>query len=137
MVGFSYRNTTVSLRCLLGLEAEVEAGAIQKCSATPAEQASCLGQLHPGLRAKLDPGEIEALAYLVHHGTEDMALVTGDGAAITSAHALGLTHQLLSLESAYQQVGHTKRLRVDMTEQKFQEQLRRAGVLVVEGRALS
>ncbi len=133
----TYFLDTDGQRRLLGLEAEVDEGVIQKCSATPAEQAAFLGRLHPGLRAKLDPGEKEALAYLVHHATEDMALVTGDGAAITSAHALGFTDQLLSLEAAYRQIGHTKRLRVDMTEQKFQEQLRRASIIVAEGRALS
>jgi predicted nucleic acid-binding protein len=124
-------------RRFLGLDAEVQGGLIQKCSATTAEQADFLARLHPGLRARLDRGEIEALAYLMHHGTDDMALVTGDGAAIISAHALGHTNQLLSLEAAYQRIGHSKRLRVDMTEAKFQEQLRRAGILVAEGRALA
>jgi predicted nucleic acid-binding protein len=124
-------------RRLLGLDAEVQAGRIRKCSATPAEQAAVLARLHPGLRAKLDPGETEALAYLIHHGTADLALVTGDGAAIASAHALGHTSQLISLEAAYQRIGHTKRLRVDMTEAKFKEQLRRATILVAQARALS
>ena len=124
-------------RRLLGLSAEVEAGVIQQCSATGAEQAAFLARLHPGLRAKLDPGETEALAYLSGHGITEMSLVTGDGAAIAAAHALGFSEQLLSLEGAYQRVGHTKRLRVDMTEQKFREQLLRATILVAQGRALA
>ena len=124
-------------RRLLGLSAEVEAGVIQPCSVTPAEQAALLAQLHPSLRAKLDPGETEALAYLSRHGTADLSLVTGDGAAIAAAHALGFSGQLLSLESAYQCIGHTKRLRVDMTERKFREQLARASILIAQGRALA
>src|SRR2546425_3113166 len=68
-------------RRLLGLSAKVEAGVIQQCSATGPEQAAFLARLHPGLRAKLDPGETEALAYLSSHGITEMSLVTGDGAA--------------------------------------------------------
>jgi hypothetical protein len=124
-------------RRLLGLAAEAEAGGIQLCSATPAEQAELLARLHSGLRARLHPGETEALAYLVHQAPADLALITGDGAAITAAHALGRSEQLLSLEDVYRRIGHAKRLRSDMTEQKFQEQLRRASILVAEGRALS
>lgn len=124
-------------RRLLGLSTEVEAGVIQQCSVTGAEQASFLARLHPGLRAKLDPGETEALAYLSSYGSSVLSLVTGDGAAIAAAHALGFSGQLLSLESAYQRIGHTKRLRVDMTEQKFREQLARASILVAQGRALA
>jgi hypothetical protein len=121
---------------LLGLESEVEEGLITQCSATPDEQTRFMAKLHPTVREKLDPGEIEILAYFVHHTSRDMALVTGDGAAITAGHALGFSEQMLSLEAAYQRIGHTKKLRVDMTERKFQEQLRRASILVAQGRAL-
>jgi hypothetical protein len=74
---------------------------------------------------------------MLNHGSAELSLVTGDGAAITAAHALGFSEQLLSLETAYQRIGHTKRLRVDMTDQKFKEQLLRASVLVAQGRALA
>lgn len=124
-------------RRLLGLQADVEAGLIQTCSATPAEQAAFLAKLHPSLRSRLDPGEIEIVAYLIHHAPDDLSLVTGDGAAVAAAHALGFTQQMLSLEAAFQRIGYTMRLRVDMTERKFKEQLRRAGILVAEGQALS
>lgn len=124
-------------RRLLGLRAEVDAGLIQECSATAVEQAEFLARLHRSLRDRLDPGETEVLAYLTHHAPKDMSLVTGDGAAIAAAHALGFTAQMLSLEAAFQHIGYTMRLRVDMTERKFKEQLRRASILVAEGRALS
>ncbi len=124
-------------RHFLDLQGEVQAGLIGQCSVTLDEQAALLAKLHPSLRARLDPGEIEILAHLIQHAQTDIALVTGDGAAIATAHALGFSQQMLSLEAAFQRIGYTMRLRVDMTERKFQDQLRRAAVLVAEGRALS
>jgi hypothetical protein len=115
----------------------VRAELIQQCSATLDEQAALLAKLHASVRARLDPGEIEVLAYLIHHAPKDVALVTGDGAAIAVAHALGFSQQMLSREAAFQRIGYTMRLRVDMTERKFQEQLCRAVILVAEGRTLA
>src|SRR3990172_8765063 len=50
-------------RHFLDLQAEVKAGLIHECSATPAEQTEFLAKLHAGLRQRLDPGETEVLAY--------------------------------------------------------------------------
>lgn len=116
----------------LQLQPEIDAGKIKICSSTPAEQASLLTRLHPSVGLRLHAGELEALAYLANDEQEGMAFVTGDGAAIQAAHGLGMT--VISLEKLYTQIGQTKALRDDMTEDAFKDQIRRAGVLLAQGR---
>jgi hypothetical protein len=81
-------------------------------------------------------GEREALALLYSRKTGDAVFCTSDSAPIRAMVILGLTEKAISFEEVLSQIGHTKKLLKQFTEEWFQKQLELGKQNLISGEGL-
>lgn len=100
-----YDSRETGRRVYLDLPALVEAGTITEYEADAADLASTLARFRPPFRQRVDPGEAEAITYLLTHLDTDTVFVTSDGSALEAVAMLGLAERALCLAEALRLCG--------------------------------
>lgn len=119
----------------IDLRFEMHEGRVLCYEATESEFKYALGVLHPELRDRIHAGEQEAISYLLTREDEDIAFVSGDGAAIEAVAALGHSTRAISLRSALQKIGITKKLQHQFCDEFLREKTRLGEVRRMQGRS--
>jgi hypothetical protein len=100
-----YDSRETGRRVYLDLPALVEADTITEYAADAADLANTLGRFQPPFRQRVDPGEAEALTYLLTHADDDTVFVTSDGSALEAVAMLGLAERAMCLDEALRLCG--------------------------------
>jgi hypothetical protein len=124
-------------RIPIDLQCDIDSGKVSEYTANLVELAATGSMLHPGLRARVDDGEREALTYLRQSPGDDVWFITADGGAIQAAVAFDRGECAQSLATALQRVGITKNLPRHHTDEFVREHRRLGGIQLIEGRALA
>lgn len=131
-----YREKGSERRVEIDLTEAVEEGRITEYTASAAEVAGLREQFDRSFRARLDPGEVEALVHLDDDSTTEACLVTGDGPAVEAAAMLGFSEQVVSLETALRDCGITKALPREHSENFVTDRLEEGRTRRIQGRGL-
>jgi hypothetical protein len=75
-------------RIPIDLQCDIDSGKVSEYTANLVELAATGSMLHPGLRARVDDGEREALTYLRQSPGDDVWFITADGGAIQAERSL-------------------------------------------------
>lgn len=105
-----YESRETGRRVYLDLPALVESGVIVEYEATVAELQAVLARFRPPFRQRVDPGEAEAIAYLLAHEDPALRFVTADGSAIEAVAMLGFSESAMCLADALRLCGHERAL---------------------------
>jgi hypothetical protein len=100
-----YDSRETGRRVYLDLPALVDAGTIAEYVASAAELAATLAQFRPPFRQRIDPGEAEAITYLLTRPDDDAAFVTSDGSALEAVAMLGMAERAMCLADALRLCG--------------------------------
>ena len=100
-----YDSRETGRRIYLDLPALVKSGTITEYVAEAAVLASTLARFRPPFRQRIDPGEAEAIAYLLAHPDEDLAFVTSDASALEAVAMLGMAERAMCLAEALRLCG--------------------------------
>jgi hypothetical protein len=91
----------------------------------------------PEFRERLDPGELEALAYLVAQPELDIRFVSGDGPAIQAAVMLDDDRRIIALAEALDLCGYTKNLPLQFTREFLERHASEGALRRIQGRGLT
>jgi hypothetical protein len=105
------------------LKDAIEAKSIRAIKTSVEQIAHLYTFLHPNIQSPLDPGELEAIAFLKSQKTDDHIFVSGDALAIKYIGALGLRHRSISLQKLFEQRGIKTKLEHKYSESRFQTML--------------
>lgn len=105
-----YDSRETGRRVYLDLPALAAAGEIVEYEAGAGEIHAALARFRPPFRQRIDPGEAEAIAYLLAHEDPGLRFVTADGSAIQAAAMLGLAEAVMCLADALRLCGHERAL---------------------------
>ncbi len=108
--GMFYASRETGRRVYLDLPALVASGTVTEYEADTAEVAATLARFSPPFRRRVDPGEAEAISYLLAHPDEDLRFVSADGSALEAVAMLGLAENAMCLAEALDRCGHTRTL---------------------------
>jgi hypothetical protein len=124
-----YDSRETGRRVYLDLPALVDAGTITEYAAGAVELADTLARFRPPFRQRLDPGEAEAIAYLLTHPDGDLAFVTSAASALEAVAMLGIAERAMCLAEVLRLCGLERTLPrqhgVDFFRQHIQIGLRR------------
>ena len=107
---------------------------IERYEASAFDLAVTISTLHPYIRDRIHPGELEALTYLrLQPDKTGIGFISTDGVAIQATHAFDAADCALSLDWVLRQCGITKKLE-HMYYDAFVERHRRQGaILLLQG----
>jgi hypothetical protein len=108
--GMFYESRDTGRRVYLDLPALVADGTVTEYEAAAADVAATLARFSPPFRRRVDPGEAEAISYLLAHADEDLRFVTADGSALEAVAMLGLAENAMCLAEALDRCGHARPL---------------------------
>lgn len=91
----------------------------------------------PEFRERLDPGELEALAYLLAQPELDIRFVSGDGPAIQAAVMLDDDRRVIALAEALDLCGYTKNLPHQFTREFLERHASEGALRRIQDRGLT
>ena len=106
---------------------------IDEIEGTVEELSELVSLFEPWFLDTLDPGELEALALIHSERVNNITFCTGDGPAIKALVMIGATGLGISLESALNKIGLTKKLQNQYTEQYYKKCCNEGGLNLVQG----
>lgn len=121
--GMFYDSRETGRRVYLDLPALVADGTVTEYAADASNVAATLARFSPPFRRRVDPGEAEAISYLLAHPDEDLRFVTADGSAIEAVAMLGLAEKAMCLAEALERCGHGRTLPREHREAFLREHL--------------
>jgi hypothetical protein len=121
----------------INLSKLVQEGKISELAATDKELADLYAVFDNVFIEGIDPGEAEALALLRAGKAAEAHFCTGDASAIKALAMLGISEHGISLETLLAKFGLQKRLRVQYTEQFFNEHIERGRENRLTGQGLA
>jgi hypothetical protein len=106
-----YHDSASGRRIAINADEWVGAGTVREIEMTPGDLHGTLSRFREPFVSQLDPGETEAIAYMLTLDEEDETrFVSADSWAIQAAAMLGLGHRMQSLEEVLEQCGQRRRL---------------------------
>jgi hypothetical protein len=103
--GMFYESRGTARRVYLDLPALVADGTVTEYAADASDVAATLERFSPSFRRRIDPGEAEAISYLLAHPDEDVRFVSADGSALEAVAMLGLAEKAMCLAEALDRCG--------------------------------
>jgi hypothetical protein len=85
------------------LRKDIDAQLIREIQTTVDQLAALHGLLKPTIQSPLDPGELEAIAFLKSQKKDDYIFCSGDALAVKYVGALGLRYRSISLQKLLEQ----------------------------------
>ncbi len=105
------------------LKDDIEAKSIRVIETSMGQIAHLYTFFHPNIQSPLDPGELEAIAFLKSQKVDDHLFVSGDALAIKYIGALGLRHRSISLQKLFELRGIKAKLEHKYYDSRFQTML--------------
>jgi hypothetical protein len=124
-------------RVAIDLRDEAVAGRISEVEMTAAEIDRVRLRFTPDFRERLDPGELEAIAYLLANPEGDIRFVSGDGPAIQAAVMLDDDRRVLALAEALALCGYSKKLPHQYSHEFVQRHAKEGAMRRIQGRGLT
>lgn len=131
-----YFEPDTGMRVEIHLEPSVQQGHIREVSASPEQLARLLDHFDPVFVQRMDPGETEALTWLLAEELEDCLFCSSDGPAIRALNLLSMPDRGISLETLLRRVGLERRLARPFDERFYQEMRARGAEEFVRGEGL-
>ncbi len=130
-----FYETDEGTRVDFDLREHANAGSIQVVEATLGEATAFLGRFDPLYAEKLDPGELESLAYLVN-ADERVRICSADAIVFRVLGNLDWSERGVSLEEALKEAGlgrklgkqYSKEFRLQYTARGVEERMRGIGI---------
>jgi hypothetical protein len=115
------------------LREQIKSGEIDEIEGTGDELNKLVNLFESYFLDTLDAGELEALALIYSRRVNNAVFCTGDGPAIKALVMMGASGLGISLETALNKIGLTKKLRIQYTEDFYKKCCNQGGLNLAQG----